>query len=72
MGWEIVAQDLGRGRIEVTATTFWFGFKDDVVVRIVPSAARSRIDVRSVSRVGVGDAGANATRIRQYLARLAG
>jgi uncharacterized protein (DUF1499 family) len=72
MGWAIVAHDVGRGRIEATATTFWFGFKDDVVVRILPSAAGSRLDVRSLSRVGVGDAGANATRIRQYLARLAG
>jgi uncharacterized protein (DUF1499 family) len=74
MGWEIVAQDVGNGRIEATATTFWFGFKDDVVVRILPSAAGSRIDVRSLSRVGVGvgDAGTNAKRIRRYFARLAG
>lgn len=72
MGWEIVAQDAGSGRIEATATTFWFGFKDDVVVRVLPSAAGSRIDVRSLSRVGVSDAGANAKRIRKYFARLAG
>lgn len=72
MGWEIVAQDAANGRIEATATTFWFGFKDDVVVRIAPSDGGSRIDVRSLSRVGVGDAGANAERIRKYLARLAG
>ena len=64
MGWDIVAQDVGNRRIEATATTFWFGFKDDVVVRVLPSAAGSRIDVRSLSRVGVGDAGANAKRIR--------
>lgn len=70
MGWEIVAQDPAAGRIEATATTFWFGFKDDVVVRITPNDGGSRIDVRSLSRVGVGDAGANAERIREYLARI--
>jgi uncharacterized protein (DUF1499 family) len=72
MGWEIVAQDAANGRIEATATTFWFGFKDDVVVRVVPSGSGSRIDVRSLSRVGVGDVGANAKRIRKYFERLAG
>lgn len=71
MGWEIVAQDAANGRIEATETTFWFGFKDDVVVRVVPSGRGSRIDVRSLSRVGVGDAGANAKRIREYAERLA-
>ncbi len=70
MGWQIVAFDAKSGRIEATATTFWFGFKDDVVVRIVPAAGASRIDVRSVSRVGKSDVGANAARIRAYLAEL--
>ncbi len=70
MGWEIVAADSGAGRIEATATTPWFGFKDDVVVRIAPEGAGSRVDVRSVSRVGKSDVGENAERIREYLARL--
>src|SRR5437667_5895288 len=52
MGWEIAAADAGSGRIEATATTWWFGFKDDVVVRIVAQSGGSRVDVRSVSRVG--------------------
>jgi uncharacterized protein (DUF1499 family) len=68
MGWHVVAADQPSGRIEATATTPWFGFKDDVIVRIAPSAGGSRIDVRSVSRVGSGDVGANAKRIRSYLA----
>jgi uncharacterized protein (DUF1499 family) len=68
LGWEIVASDPGGGRIEATDTTFWFGFKDDVVVRVVAQPNGSRIDVRSLSRVGVGDLGANAARIRRYLA----
>lgn len=73
MGWEIVAAsepEGGEGRVEATATTFWYGFKDDVVVRITPAEAGSRIDVRSVSRVGRSDVGTNAKRIREYLARL--
>jgi uncharacterized protein (DUF1499 family) len=70
MGWEIVAADTSAGLIEATATTRWFGFKDDVVIRIEPAPAGSRVDVRSVSRVGRSDVGANAARIRAYLDRL--
>lgn len=70
LGWEIVAAEPAMGRIEATDTTFWFGFKDDVVVRIAPAQTGSRIDVRSVSRAGKSDVGANAARIRRYLAAL--
>lgn len=70
MGWEIVDQNRRDGRVEATATTPWMGFKDDVVVRVISASGISRVDVRSKSRVGRGDAGANANRIRQYLARL--
>ena len=70
MGWEIVASDPQSLRIEATDTTCWFGFKDDVVVRLSPSATGSRVDVRSVSRVGKSDVGTNARRIDAYLARL--
>jgi uncharacterized protein (DUF1499 family) len=70
LGWELVASDDARGRIEATDTTFWFGFKDDVVIRIRPEGSGSRIDVRSVSRVGKGDVGANAGRIRDLRDRL--
>ena len=70
LGWEIVEASPSEGRIEATARTFWFGFKDDVVVRVTPSGDGSRIDVRSVSRVGKSDVGANAKRIRTYLERL--
>ena len=70
MGWEIVASDPKTLRIEATDTTLWFGFKDDVVVRLSPSPTGSRIDVRSVSRVGKSDVGTNARRINEYLARL--
>jgi uncharacterized protein (DUF1499 family) len=70
MGWEIAASDKAAGRIEATATTPWFGFHDDVVIRVVPAPKGSRIDVRSVSRVGRGDFGTNAKRIRAYLGKL--
>lgn len=70
MGWEIAASDVASGRIEATHTTPWFGFKDDIVVRIRPEGTGSRVDVRSVSRVGLSDIGANAERIRSFLARL--
>lgn len=71
LGWEIASTDAATGRLEATATTPWWGFKDDVVVRIRPEGAGSRVDVRSASRVGVSDLGANAGRIRSFLARLA-
>jgi uncharacterized protein (DUF1499 family) len=70
MGWTVVAMDEAAGRIEAIDRTFWFGFTDDVVIRVRPTDAGSRIDVRSVSRVGVSDVGTNAARIRAYLARL--
>lgn len=70
MGWEICSSDPGQGRIEATATTFWFGFNDDVVVRITPEANGSRVDVRSLSRIGQSDVGANARRVRDYLNKL--
>lgn len=66
-GWEIVSADSGTGLIEATATTRWIRFKDDVVIRITPSADGTAIDVRSKSRIGQGDMGANARRIYDYL-----
>lgn len=70
MGWEIVTESPAEGRIEATATTAWFGFKDDIVIRVAPKDAGTRVDVRSKSRVGRSDVGANAARIRDYLGKL--
>jgi len=69
MGWEIVAVAPEAGRIEATDTTFWFGFKDDIVIRVEPTAAGSRVDIRSKSRVGRSDVGANAARILDFSER---
>lgn len=72
-GWEIASSDLAAGRIEATASVSYIRFNDDVVIRITPSAdgTGSRVDMRSVSRVGISDFGVNARRIREFLAALA-
>jgi uncharacterized protein (DUF1499 family) len=67
-GWEIVSASAVTRTIEATATTPFFGFKDDVIIRVNDAAGGgSRIDMRSVSRVGRGDMGTNARRIRTFL-----
>lgn len=71
MGWKIVAVAPLEGRIEATDTTFWFGFKDDVVIRVAPAGNRSLLDIRSLSRLGVSDVGTNAKRIRGFVKKLA-
>ncbi len=70
MGWDVVAANPEALRIEATDTTFWFRFKDDVVIRLRPAEGGTRLDVRSLSRVGGGDVGTNAKRIRAYLQEL--
>lgn len=64
-GWELAT--MTRDRIEATATTRWFGFRDDVVIRLREEDGRVRVDMRSASRVGRSDVGANAARIRGFL-----
>jgi uncharacterized protein (DUF1499 family) len=72
LGWEVVAVDRERGVLEAVDTTFWFRFKDDIVVRVrARGPSRSRVDVRSKSRVGRGDLGANARRVRTFVSLLA-
>ena len=70
MGWEIVASVPAEGRIEATDTSLLFGFKDDIVIRVAAQGPGSRVDARSVSRVGRSDFGVNAKRIRKYFAAL--
>lgn len=70
LDWRIVSADRAAGRLEATDTTRWFGFTDDVVVRLTPWGSGTRVDLRSVSRVGRGDAGTNARRIQAFLERL--
>lgn len=70
LGWDIVASAPGEGRIEATDTTFWFRFKDDIVIRIRPDGDNTILDARSVSRVGRSDVGKNAARLRNFFAEL--
>lgn len=69
-GWTLVDADEAAGRIEATAETGWVRFKDDVVIRITDIGGQTRVDVRSKSRVGRGDMGVNAKRVRTFLADL--
>jgi uncharacterized protein (DUF1499 family) len=70
LGWEIVAAEPAQGRIEATDTTFWFRFKDDIVIRIRPDGDQTVLDARSVSRVGRSDVGKNAARLRSFFGAL--
>jgi len=70
MGMELVVANEGDLHIEATDTTLLYGFKDDMVVRIVETNGGSRVDVRSKSRVGRSDLGQNAKRIRTFFAEL--
>ena len=68
-GWETALVD--DDRVEATATSTFFRFKDDVVVRVRPAPdGGSLVDMRSISRVGGSDVGMNAKRIRAFLADL--
>ena len=70
LGCQLVASAPEEGRIEAVDTTFWFRFKDDVVIRLRPASGGTRVDARSVSRVGRGDVGTNARRLRRFLEEL--
>lgn len=70
LGWQIVNVDEERGRIEATDATVWFGFKDDVVIRIKDTQNLRVVDIRSKSRVGGSDLGKNAERIERFIERL--
>lgn len=70
MGLEITAAVAEEGRIEAVASTFWFRFKDDVVIRIQAEGNQTRVDARSLSRVGRGDLGANGLRLQEFFSLL--
>jgi hypothetical protein len=66
MGWHIVSVVPDAGRLEATDTTFFFGFTDDIVIRVKPAGMGARLDVRSKSRELQNDRGENAQRIRAF------
>lgn len=69
-GWTVTVVDEQNGMLEAVAQSSVFGFEDDVIARVRPDGAGSIVDVRSKSRDGRGDMGANAARIRAYVAAL--
>ena len=66
LGWELTGEDPSAGILEALDVTHVFRFVDDVVIRIRPSSGGAVVDLRSKSRDGRGDMGANATRIRAF------
>ena len=67
MQWEIVSEDVTSMRFEATDKTPFFNFSDDIVVKISDQEIGSRVDLRSVSRIGRGDRGVNAQRITKFI-----
>ena len=72
LGWQLVNIDTNQGIIEATDRTMWFGFKDDVIVRITDNGSKRLVDIRSKSRVGGSDLGKNAERIHKLIEELDG
>ena len=69
LGWAVVSENTDTGLIEATDTTFWFGFKDDVAIRVRREDNETVVDLRSSSRMGMHDLGTNAERIRAFVDR---
>lgn len=66
-GWEIVDADESTGIIEAVSSTFFFSYEDDIVIRVRAQDSGSIVDIRSHSRIGRGDRGKNAERVRDYI-----
>jgi Protein of unknown function (DUF1499) len=71
-GWVIAKADPDKGVLEATASVSLIKFQDDIVLRVTPTedGTGSRVDMRSVSRIGMSDLGVNAKRIHEFLAAL--
>ncbi|MGM8911081.1 DUF1499 domain-containing protein [Psychrobacter sp. 1U1] len=70
LGWDLVNVDASTGIVEATDSTMWFGFKDDIVIRVTDKGGEHLVDIRSKSRVGGSDLGTNAERIRSFIDEL--
>ena len=68
--WPVADASQREGRVEVTIRSPWFGFPDNLVIRLTAAGNSTRVDVRSVSRDGANDMGRNAEHIREFLAEL--
>ncbi|UCM46670.1 DUF1499 domain-containing protein [Aeromonas dhakensis] len=67
LGWQVRPSPQG---LEAVVTTGWFGFQDDVALRVFAGPSETRIDMRSASRQGRSDLGTNRARIEEFLIRL--
>ncbi|MBI1763217.1 MAG: DUF1499 domain-containing protein [Acidobacteria bacterium] len=70
-GWEIRLTEPAQGTIDATATTRLLKFKDDVTITVTSGDGATIVNVRSKSRIGKGDLGTNARRIRAFQMELA-
>lgn len=70
IGMRLTDADSAAGRVEASYSSFWYGFTDDMVVRISETSSGTRVDVRSKSRVGHSDLGRNARHVRTFLSKL--
>jgi fatty-acyl-CoA synthase len=70
-GMALVTDDPAAGRLEATASSLIYGMKDDIIVRVKPQGIGSRIDIRSVSRVGGADMGVNCRRVSGLTTKMA-
>ncbi len=68
--WRITMSDARTGRIEATRETLWFGFIDDIAVRVRADGSGARVDMRASRRVGANDAGENVRRVQAFLTEL--
>jgi uncharacterized protein (DUF1499 family) len=70
-GWEVIADDPAAMTIEGEAQSYFFHFVDDFIIRVSEDGeGGARVDMRSKSRDGKGDLGANAKRIRAFFEKL--
>ncbi|OGS04219.1 MAG: hypothetical protein A3G41_02045 [Elusimicrobia bacterium RIFCSPLOWO2_12_FULL_59_9] len=70
--WSVISEDAASGRLEAVAETFLFRFKDDLALEVRAATSGSSLHMRSKSRDGRGDGGANAKRIRDFLDKAGG
>ena len=68
--WDVANVDTDAMTVEATDRSFWFGLREDIILKVTPAGAGSRIDMRSQSRIRISDAGTNARRVMQVLEAL--
>ena len=73
LGWRIVdasppnLRGGGEAHIDATDRSLFFGFVSDIAIRIRPQGSQTQIDIRSASRIGRHDFGANARRAERFI-----